>query len=234
MTPTDRVNFAKVLHGVRSLELHDPRWAHDPVLRTWWGRARRLLNTPEQALENVEFAARADYASVLPAVRIPTLILHRRDDQMYDVETSREEASRIPCARFVELPGSEHDLFLGDTRPVFVAIEEFLAEPETATVNDRPLATVLFTDIVASTEKLAARGDSAWRSVLDDHAKTTARIVGEYRGRVVQETGDGVLAIFDGPARAVRCATAPRGSGRRQRHRTASRVAHRRNRTPTL
>ena len=207
MTPTERLHLARVLHGVRSLELHDPRWAHDPMLRRWWGRARRLLNTPEQAIENVEFAARADYSSALPAVRIPTLILHRRDNRMYDIATSRAEASRIPSARFVELPGSEHDLFLGDTRPVFDAIEEFLAEPETAPINDRPLATVLFTDIVASTEQLANRGDSAWRSLLDDHAQTTARIVGAYRGRVVRETGDGVLAIFDGPARAVRCAT---------------------------
>jgi class 3 adenylate cyclase len=208
MTPKDRAHFAEVLHGVRSLELHNPRWAHDPVLRAWWGRARRLLDTPEKALENVEFAARADYASALPAVRTPTLVLHRRDDRMYDIETSREEASRIPGARFVELPGSEHDLFLGDTRPVFAALAEFLAEPEITAIDDRPLATVLFTDIVASTEQLAVRGDRVWRSVLDDHAQTTARIVAKYRGRVVRETGDGVLAIFDGPARAVRCATA--------------------------
>jgi class 3 adenylate cyclase len=207
MSANQRAQLAAALHGVRGLELHNPRLAHDPALRAWWARARRLLNSPEQALENVEFAARADFESVLPAVRAPTLVLHRRENRMFDIETSRAAASRIPGARFVELPGSESDIFLGETRPVFTAIEEFLAEPERTTPHDRPLATVLFTDIVASTEQLAARGDDAWRRVLEDHTQTTAHIVGEHRGRVVRETGDGILATFDGPARAVRCAT---------------------------
>jgi class 3 adenylate cyclase len=208
MSAEQRAQLAATLHGVRSLELQNPRVAHDPALRAWWARAHRLSNSPEQTLENVEYAARVDYESVLPAVRVPTLVLHRRENRMFDIATSRAAANRIPDARFVELPGSESDLFLGEQRPVFQALEEFLAIPETPVPDDRPLATVLFTDIVASTAQLAAQGDSAWRRVLEDHVQTAARIVEEYRGRLVRETGDGILATFDGPARAVRCATA--------------------------
>jgi class 3 adenylate cyclase/pimeloyl-ACP methyl ester carboxylesterase len=208
MTTVQRRRMAERLHGVRSLELQNPRLAHDPELRAWWAAARRLHNSPEHALEQVEFGARADYASVLPTVRVPTLVLHRRDNRMFDVETSRTAASRIPGARFVELPGSDSDLFLGDIGPVFAAIDQFLSEPEVEAPHDRPLATVLFTDMVASTEKLAARGDDAWRHLLDDHDKITDRVVAEHRGHVIKQTGDGILATFDGPARAVRCAVA--------------------------
>jgi class 3 adenylate cyclase len=206
MSAAERAGMATVFHGVRSLEIANPRVAHDPVLRSWWGRARRLLSSPERELQHMEFAARAGFGSVLPAVRVPTLVLHRRHNRMFDIETSRAETSHIPEARFVELPGSESDIFLGDTRSVFGEIERFLTEPTTETVQDRPLATVLFTDIVASTEQLTAHGDDAWRQVLDDHDQTTARIVAEYRGMVVKQLGDGMLATFDGPARAVRCA----------------------------
>jgi class 3 adenylate cyclase len=143
---------------------------------------------------------------LLPTLRIPTLVFHRRDDRVFDIETSRAAAALIPGARFVELPGSEHDIFLGDTAPVLSEIERFLREPESAPTHDRVLATVLFTDIVASTERLAASGDDAWGRALDEHDRTMDRLVARYRGRVVKSTGDGILATFDGPARAVRCA----------------------------
>jgi class 3 adenylate cyclase/pimeloyl-ACP methyl ester carboxylesterase len=216
MSPAGRRDLAEVLHGIRSLELQDPRVAHDPELRIWWARARRLLYSPEQALEQVEYAARADYEAVLSALRAPTLVLHRRDNRMFDIETSRATASHIPNARFVELPGSESDLFLGDIGPVFAAIEQFLVEPDAQVAHDRPLATVLFTDIVASTEQLAASGDDAWSKLLDDHDNTTEQLVTSYRGRVVKPTGDGILATFDGPARAVRCAAALRAAAHEQ------------------
>jgi class 3 adenylate cyclase len=198
---------ARGLTDVRSLEFHNPRVAHDPELRRWWGRARRLLTSPQVALAQLEIGARVDLEAILPSVRVPTLVLHRRDNPAFDIETSRATASQMPDARFVELPGSESDLFLGDTRPVFQAIEQFLAEPDTNVARERPLVTVLFTDMVASTEQLAARGDDAWLQLLDEHDHTMTRIVSEYRGRVVRTTGDGVLATFDGPARAVQCAT---------------------------
>jgi class 3 adenylate cyclase/pimeloyl-ACP methyl ester carboxylesterase len=208
LSPAQRERFAKMLHGVRSLEVSNPRVAHDPALRHWWARARRLRSTREDQLAQVEWSVGVDIESVLPTVRTPTLVLHRRDNRMFDVEASRAAASMMPNASFVELPGSESDLFLGETGPVFAAIEEFLSEPQVESTLDRPLATVLFTDMVSSTEQLAARGDDAWRRVLDDHDDMMGRIVGEYRGKLVKTTGDGILATFDGPLRAVRCAAA--------------------------
>jgi class 3 adenylate cyclase/pimeloyl-ACP methyl ester carboxylesterase len=213
-SPAEREEFARLLNGLGSLQVGNPRVAHDPILREWWCRARRLLTSPEQSLDMVEFATRMDAGPVLAAVRVPSLVLHRRDNRMFDIETSRAAASCIPGARFVELPGSESDLFLGDTAPVFSAIEEFLAEPAIESVDDRPLATVLFTDIVSSTEQLSASGDKAWRRILDDHDKMTVRIVSEFRGRYIKQLGDGALATFDGPARAVRCAATLREAAR--------------------
>jgi class 3 adenylate cyclase len=216
MSRDDRVKLVKAMTGVRSLVLHNPRVAHDPALRQWWGRARRLLTSPKQAFTQVEVGARVDIEAVLSTVRVPTLVLHRRDNPMFDIETSRRAASQIPNARFVELPGSESDLFLGETAPVLGEIEQFLAESGVDTVPDRPLATVLFTDMVSSTEQLAERGDDAWRQFLDDHDRTMNQIVTKYRGRVVKTTGDGILATFDGPARAVRCAAALRDAAHDQ------------------
>jgi class 3 adenylate cyclase len=192
--------------NTQSLEEQNPRLAHEPLLREWWGRARRLLVSPETSIDQMDFAAHIDVEPVLSAVRAPTLALHRRDNRVWDGESSRVAAAKIRGARFVELPGSENDLFLGDTAPVLAEIERFLREPETAATPDRVLATVLFTDIVASTQQLAAGGDDAWGRTIDEHDRTMERLVADYRGRIVKSTGDGILATFDGPARAVRCA----------------------------
>jgi class 3 adenylate cyclase len=197
--------MARALATRRGLRSDNPRVAHDPVLQLWWGRARRATS-PDATARQMEWAAETDIEPVLGSVRAPTLVLHRRDNQLWDIDTSRTAASSMPNARFVEVPGAEVDVFLGDTVTVLAEIERFLAEPEVHIVNDRVLATVLFTDMVASTEQLAARGDDAWRKVLDDHDMTTARVVADYQGQVVKQTGDGILATFDGPARAVRCA----------------------------
>jgi class 3 adenylate cyclase len=206
MSAEEREQYARARAGVESLELDNPRVAHDPVLRKWWGRARRLATSPALARTQLEMAAHIDVSPVLPAVRTPTLVFGRRDNLLVDIEKSRVAAGRIAEARFVELPGSETDLFLGDAVPVLAEIERFLAEPDTNIKDDRVLATVMFTDMVSSTEQLAARGDNAWVAVLEEHDRTTNRIVGEFRGRLVTTTGDGVLATFDGAARAVRCA----------------------------
>jgi class 3 adenylate cyclase len=216
LAPEQRRRRALASIGTAGLDHDNPRVAHDPALRRWWYRAQRLLCTPEAALNQLELAARIDIESVLPSIRVPTLVLHRRDNPTWDIETSRATAARIPGARFVELPGSESDLFLGDTAPALAEIERFLRAPDQV-VPDRVLATILFTDIVSSTQQLAARGDDAWRHTLDEHDRTTERIVAEYRGRVVKHTGDGILAIFDGPARAVRCAAALRDAAQPQR-----------------
>jgi class 3 adenylate cyclase len=201
--------LAMRLRSPERLRFENPRAAHDPIVQRWWGRAMRLAHTPHEMARMLQRSQElSDLSGVLSALRIPTLVLHRRDNRVWDIESSRTAASLIPNARFVELPGAEHDLFLGDTAPALAEIERFMAEPELESAHDRVLATVLFTDIVASTEQLAARGDNAWRQLLDDHDKQAERLVYEHRGRIVRSTGDGTLATFDGPARAVRCAAA--------------------------
>ena len=208
MSTAERKQLAIKLKSPDFLSIENPRVAHDPVLRRWWARAGRLINSPEALARHLEIAGNVNYEQIFPGVQHPALVLHRRDNRIWDIESSRAAAAMIPGARFVELPGSENDIFLGDTAPVLAEIEQFLAEPAVDIASDRPLATVLFTDIVSSTEQLAERGDDAWRRILDDHDRTMGRIVTEYRGRVVRQTGDGLLATFDGPARAVHCAAA--------------------------
>jgi class 3 adenylate cyclase len=201
--------LALKLRSLERLRFENPRTAHDPVVQRWWGHAMRLANSPDQMARHLRAASvRQDLGQVLAMLRMPTLVLHRRDNRVWDIETSRRVASQIPNARFVELPGAENDIFLGDTAPALAEIERFLAEPGVVVEHDRVLSTVLFTDMVASTEALAARGDAAWRRFLDDHDHAIARIVADHRGRVVKQMGDGTLATFDGPARAVRCAAA--------------------------
>jgi class 3 adenylate cyclase len=205
-TIEQRTKFARDLASTRGLRMNNPRVAHDPVLQRWWGRARRLANSPQGLARSMEITAETDIASVLPTIRVPTLVFHRRENRVWDIATSRDAAARIPDARFVELPGSEAELFLGDTGPVLSEITRFLQHEDAIVGVDRPLATVLFTDIVASTEQLSAVGDTHWRRLLDDHDTTIERMVSTYLGRVVKKLGDGMLATFDGPARAVRCA----------------------------
>jgi class 3 adenylate cyclase len=201
-----RMAFA--LRSARHLGMEAPRLAHDPELQRWWGRATRLVSSHEQLVRNMQWAAQRDYSGVFPLVRVPTLVLHRRENRIWDVETSRAAAALIPAARFVELPGSENDLFLGETGVVLDEIKRFLETPEVADVDNRALATVLFTDIVASTEQLAQQGDRGWRQVLDHHDTLVEQLVTRHRGSLVKSLGDGALAIFDGPTRAVRCARA--------------------------
>ncbi len=210
LSAEQRIKIARWLTTTQNLRTENPRVAHDPELQRWWGRARRLLNSPEATAKSIEWAGSIDTDAAAPAVRVPTLVLHRSENRLWDVETSRSAASRIPDARFVELPGSEVDLFLGDTEPVLAEIERFLAEDQASVIDDRPLATVLFTDIVASTEQLSTVGDNAWRRILDDHDTTVQHAVAAHRGRIIKVLGDGILATFDGPARAVRCAIAIR------------------------
>jgi class 3 adenylate cyclase len=207
LSDSERRRVAMHLRSQDWLEFENPRVAHDPEVQRWWGHVARLTTTPDQMADNLSRAGDGEnFDPVFAAVRTPTLVLHRRGNRVWDIESSRAAASLIPSAQFVELPGAENDIFLGDTGPVLSEIERFLAAPVVAVEQDRVLATVLFTDIVASTEQLAARGDAAWRRALDDHDQTMERIVTDYRGRVVKSTGDGILATFDGPARAVRCA----------------------------
>jgi class 3 adenylate cyclase len=148
-----------------------------------------------------------DVRHLLTAIQVPTLVLHRTADPTH-AAGSRYLGARIEGAKVVELPGEEYFPYLGDQDAILDEIEEFLTGIRPVHVPDRALATVLFTDIVSSTTRAAAIGDDEWTRILDHHDIPTVREVDRHRGRRIKTTGDGMLATFDGPARAVRCAQA--------------------------
>jgi class 3 adenylate cyclase len=150
--------------------------------------------------------AQVDIRHVLPSIRVPTLILHSVNDRTLDVRHGRYLAEHIAGARYVELQGPDHVPFLSDSETITDEIEEFLTGVRHAPVIDRVLATVMFTDIVGSTEHAIDLGDRRWRELLQEHHQLTRRALGRFRGHEVDTAGDGFLATFDGPARAVRCA----------------------------
>jgi pimeloyl-ACP methyl ester carboxylesterase len=152
--------------------------------------------------------AQIDVRSILPSVQAPTLVLHRRGDAQVPVELGRNLAAQIPNAKFIEYPGVDHVFCFGDTETLLGDIEEFVTghRERYATELERILATVLFTDIVDSTRNAAQLGDQRWRQLLDNHDQLARQMVEKYRGNLVKSTGDGILATFDGPGRAVRCA----------------------------
>jgi class 3 adenylate cyclase len=148
-----------------------------------------------------------DVSAILPTIHVPTLVIHRTGDVAVNVEGGRELAALIPDARYVELPGTDHIPFVGDNAgEIANVVQEFLTGSPAPIAVDRVLATVLFTDIVGSTEKAAALGDSRWRDLLEEHNKAIRAELARFRGREVKSLGDGFLATFDGPARAIRCA----------------------------
>ena len=147
-----------------------------------------------------------DVRAILGSVRVPTLVLHRKDDEI-PVEFGRELAAKIPTARLVELEGVDHWPGVGDVKSITGEVEEFLTGHRHQEVPDRVLATVLFTDIVDSTRRAAELGDRRWRELLERHDEITREEIARFRGRDIKHTGDGFLATFDGPTRALRCAT---------------------------
>jgi pimeloyl-ACP methyl ester carboxylesterase len=170
----------------------------------------RRSASPGAAVALLRMNTQIDVRDVLPTIRVPTLVLHRDGDRDVSVEESRWIASQIPGARYVELPGDEHLIWAGDVDAVVDEVEEFLTGSRPVPEADRVLATVLFTDIVGSTERAAELGDRRWRTVLEQHHGIVRRELQRFRGREVDTAGDGFLATFDGPARAIRCACAVR------------------------
>jgi class 3 adenylate cyclase len=191
-----------------------PSRADDRQFRQWWGRCERLANGPAGAGLYWRELARRDLRSVLPALRMPTLVLHRRGDLFCRVEHGRYLAANIAGATFKEVDGEDHLFFVGDAGRLLDEIELFLTGATESSDTDRMLASVLFTDIVASTDRAVQLGDRHWRQLLDRHDDLAHGVVGRFRGRVVKTTGDGVLATFDGPARAIRCACVLRDEAR--------------------
>jgi pimeloyl-ACP methyl ester carboxylesterase len=192
-----------------SLPLFAPSRANDPIFQRWWGRFERLGASPAAAKSLLRMNMQIDISDILSTIRVPTLVIHRTEDVLIKVEGGRYLAQNIPGARYMELPGKDHLPFVGDNADeISDAIEEFLTGSRPPVAVDRVLATVLFTDIVGSTEKATALGDHRWRDLLDSHFATIRRNLGRFRGKEVKSTGDGILATFDGPARGVRCACA--------------------------
>jgi pimeloyl-ACP methyl ester carboxylesterase len=190
-----------------SLPMFVPSMADNKAFQEWWGRFERLGATPAACIEIMRLNSQIDVSAILPTIHVPTLVIHRTDDVAVAVEGGRELAARIPNARYVELPGADHIPFVGDNAgEIADVIEEFLTGSRAPVAIDRVLATVLFTDIVGSTEKAAALGDRRWRDVLDEHNKAIRAELARFRGREVKSLGDGFLATFDGPARAIHCA----------------------------
>jgi class 3 adenylate cyclase len=192
-----------------SLPFFAPSVAHDEAAQQWWGRFERLGASPASVTALMRMNRQIDISDIIPTIRVPTLVIHRTGDVAIDVEGGRYLAKHISGARYLELPGNDHPPWIGDNaEEISDAIEEFLTGSRPPMSLERVLATVLFTDIVGSTEKAAALGDRRWRDLLDTHHSTIRRNLARFRGNEIKTTGDGVLATFDGPARAVRCACA--------------------------
>jgi class 3 adenylate cyclase len=194
-----------------NLEVLAPTAAGDPQLRAWLARLERLAASPGQARRLVAAAARIDVRPALASIDAPTLVLHRSHEAFVDVRHGREYARRIPGARLVELPGVDSLPSVGDSDALLGEIEEFLTGRRRGGEQERALLTVLFTDIVGSTARVADLGDKRWRDLLAMHETEVRRTLGRFGGEVVQRIGDGFLAVFEGaPSRAVRCAAALR------------------------
>jgi class 3 adenylate cyclase len=201
--------------GSRILAL-SPNSAENARLRNWYGRLERLAASPGMAEKLMRMNAQVDVRAVLPSITVPTLVMHRTGDQMIDIRHSRYLAEHIPNARLVELSGNEAISFGPEAREELDEIEEFLTGARHTAHAERILATVMFSDIVDSTTRAAEIGDRRWRDLLQSIETSVGRELMRYRGRAVKTMGDGFLATFDGPARAIRCATSIRDTARSQ------------------
>jgi pimeloyl-ACP methyl ester carboxylesterase len=199
--------------AVRSmLQQLAPSIADDEELVQAHTRAALRAASPAAAAALTRMSAMIDIRLLLPAIRVPTMVLYRADEVL--AEASRYLGEHIPGARVVELPGTDHMPWLGDQAAVLDEIEEFLTGIRPHPALDRVLATVLFTDIVGSTELVADLGDRRWRDVLEQHNALVRRELDRFRGRELSTAGDGFLATFDGPARAVACAVSIRDAAK--------------------
>lgn len=186
-------------------EVFAPSMAHDRRFRESFGVYERAAASPAMARALLRAVGQTDVTAVLPEVRVPTLVLHRRDEYI-PIDGAHAIAAAVPGAKMVELDGIDHLPFLGDSDAIVEEVEEFLTGARHVAEPERALATVMFTDIVGSTERAAELGDARWRDVLRRHDELVARRIESARGRKIKSTGDGVLATFDGPARAICCA----------------------------
>jgi len=194
--------------GPVGLALRAPSRIADPRFRETWSRYLRAAASPGAALALTRMNGLIDIRPILPTIRVPTLVIHRTGDRAVLVGTGRYLAEHIPGARLAELPGDDHLPWVGDADAILGEIEEFLTGIRHEPPTDRVLSTVLFTDIVGSTERASRLGDSAWQELLDAHHVRVREQLTRYAGVERNTTGDGFVATFDGPARAIQCAFA--------------------------
>jgi class 3 adenylate cyclase len=193
-----------------TIKMLNPSEAENADAVARFAKLERLSTSPGAFKSLFRLNAQIDVKSILPTLRVPTLVLHRRTDALVPVERGRELAAQILGAKYIEYPDGDHLPFAGDTDALLGDIEEFVTGHRESSPSDlqRVLATVLFTDIVGSTRVAVEIGDQAWHRLLDSHDQLAKQIVEHHRGILVKSTGDGILATFDGPGRAVRCALA--------------------------
>jgi class 3 adenylate cyclase len=196
------------------LKLWAPSVAGDPVAQEQWNRMLVFGGTPATAIAWLEMVQESDVRHVLPAIRVPSLVIHRVDDAIVPVEHGRYLAEHIPGARYAELPRADH-LWWIEGDDILEQVESFLTGATAAYEPDRVLATVMFTDLVDSTTRASELGDRRWRDLVEEHDRLVRSRLEHYRGREVKTLGDGFLATFDGPGRAIRCASDLRDGVRR-------------------
>ena len=194
--------------GPAGLELFAPSVADDEEFARWWAHLLRSGTSPRAALELMRMYLDIDVRPSLPTITAPTLVLQAQGDRVAPTAYGQAMAAMIPSSRYVEVAGEDHLVFTCDQETIIDEIEEFVTGTRRERAPERVLATVLFTDIVESTARAAALGDRDWRRVLERHDELVRRQLSRFRGREIKHTGDGFLAAFDGPARAVECAAA--------------------------
>nr|WP_253851604.1 adenylate/guanylate cyclase domain-containing protein [Mycobacterium sp. 1423905.2] len=205
-------HFSTILGSGAAIEVLAPSWAGDAALRRWWARNERLSAGPGYFKPIYDLYLRSDLRSVLSSIQMPTLLMHRRQDRHVLRGHAHYLAERIPHARLLEFDGDDHVWFASDGARLLNEIEAFITGERATSPTNRVLSTVLFTDIVGSTERAAVMGDNAWTAALAAYNRVVERHVAGARGAVIKFTGDGALATFDGPARAIHCACAIRDS----------------------
>jgi class 3 adenylate cyclase len=202
--------FSKKWGKPVGLHVLAPSVADDERFRNWFAKALRLGASPGAAAALYRMNIEVDIRHLLPTIRVPTLILHRKDDKLMDIGGSRYLAKSIPDAKYVELAGVDHLAWVGDVDSLVGEIQEFLTGVRQRHEIDRVLATVMFIDVVGSTEHAATLGDRSWRDVLESYHACVRQELNRFRGQEVDTAGDGFFASFDGPARGIRCACAIR------------------------
>jgi class 3 adenylate cyclase len=189
-----------------TIEIFSPSLADDPRAREFQARFERQAASPMRVRQLFEMFLDTDVRDALPLIQAPTLVLHRRGDRAVNYRAARWLAEQIESSRYVEFEGDDHFPWVGDSNAALETIEEFLTGVRPGPTPERVLATVLFTDIVDSTRFASELGDRRWRDLLEEHQKIVRASLERFGGREVKTTGDGFLAVFDGPTRAVECA----------------------------